>query len=49
MDIPQAVAMAAERCRVVIHQDDAGDGWDFPANLVKQLDWAEERLQVRRE
>jgi hypothetical protein len=49
MDIPQAVTMAAERCQVTIHAEDADDVWAFPAGVAKQLDWPEEQLQMRRE
>ncbi len=47
LDLPQAVAMAAENTDVVIHQADTA-GWDYPAAVVKQLGWAAERVQVRR-
>lgn len=38
MDLPQAVAMAAERATVVIHTDDA-DAWKYPIDVAKQLGW----------
>ena len=47
LDMPQAVAMAAERTRLVIHQDDAGDSWEFPIGVARQLGWHREQLQVR--
>ena len=38
LDMPQAVAMAVERTRVVIYQaDDAG--WEYPATVAKRLGW----------
>lgn len=46
LDLPQAVAMAAENTDVVIQQADAA-GWDYPAAVVKQLGWAAQRLQIR--
>jgi hypothetical protein len=39
MDMPQAVAMAAERSRVVLEGADAAD-WSFPSETVKSLGWA---------
>jgi hypothetical protein len=46
LDLPQAVAMAAENSQVVIHQSDA-TGWEYPATVIKQLGWDAQRLQVR--
>jgi len=46
LDMPQAVAMAAEHTDVVIHQSDAV-GWEYPAAVVKQLKWDAQRLQLR--
>ncbi len=46
LDLPQAVAMAAENTDVTIHPADTA-GWDYPAAVVKQLGWAAQRLQVR--
>jgi hypothetical protein len=45
LDVPQAVAMAAERCAVRLHQTDAL-GWDFPAALKVRLGWDERRFSV---
>lgn len=44
LDMPQAVAMAAEKTDVVIRQADATD-WEYPAAVVKQLGWDAQRLQ----
>jgi cephalosporin-C deacetylase-like acetyl esterase len=46
LDMPQAVAMAAERTQVVIHQQDLSETWDFPVSVVRQLEWDQERLQI---
>ena len=47
LDMPQAVAMAAERSRVVIYQ--AGrEGWEYPAAVAKKLDWDKKQLQIRK-
>ncbi len=45
MDIPQAVAMAAERRRVVLYQPDTSS-WEFPALVAGNLHWGPERLRV---
>jgi Prolyl oligopeptidase family len=47
LDMPQAVAMAAERSKVVIYQDD-DTGWEYPQAVAKQLGWAEKQIQIRR-
>lgn len=46
LDIPQAVAMAAERSQVVIHHD-VQTGWDFPRAVASKLHWPGDRLQIR--
>ena len=38
LDMPQAVAMAAERATVVI-QDDQPDAWQYPVDVAKALGW----------
>ena len=45
LDVPQAVAMVAERCRVGIGQQD-GDGWQYPLAVAKELGW-KDRIQIR--
>jgi dienelactone hydrolase len=50
LDVPQAVAMAAERVErsrfgLVVLFAEPGD-WDFPRQVVKQLGWGDERLYV---
>ncbi|MEE2707382.1 MAG: prolyl oligopeptidase family serine peptidase [Planctomycetota bacterium] len=46
LDMPQAVAMAAERSRVVIYQQ-GKEGWKYPAAIARQLGWKEKQLQLR--
>ncbi len=46
LDVPQAVALAAERSRVRIYQTGAG-GWEYPLAVAARLGWDEKRLQVR--
>jgi hypothetical protein len=43
LDIPQAVAMAAERRAVTIFGEDIS-GWEFPAGVAKRLGWDEDRF-----
>jgi hypothetical protein len=47
LDLPQAVALAAERSQVVLYQDD-DTGWEYPQALAKQLGWDPEQIQIRR-
>jgi hypothetical protein len=47
LDMPQAVAMAAERSKVVIYQDD-DTGWEYPQAVAKALHWPENQIQIRR-
>jgi hypothetical protein len=49
LDMPQAVAMACERTRVVVY-DDAPAAWSYPQQLTTQFDWAKDKkagLQIR--
>jgi dienelactone hydrolase len=49
LDLPQAAAMAAERTRVVIYDDDKA-AWSFPAQTSEKLGWGKEKkngLQLR--
>jgi hypothetical protein len=45
LDIPQAVAMAAERSRVRLYQKD-DSGWRFPRAVAKKMDWPQKQFQV---
>jgi dienelactone hydrolase len=46
LDVPQAVAMAAERHEVTILDRDSS-GWEFPAGVAKRLGWGQGRFEVR--
>ena len=46
LDMPQAVALAAEKTQVRIYQNSA-DGWSYPQSVVKSLDWNAKQLVVR--
>ncbi len=47
LDMPQAVAMAAEKSQIVIGQAETA-GWDYPSAVVQQLGWDNQRLQIQR-
>jgi len=47
LDIPQAVALAAEKSQVVIYRDSA-DGLGFAFDTAKALNWPEKQLQLRK-
>ena len=49
LDIPQAVALAAERTRVVIY-DDNKEAWTYPQQISEKLNWGRDKkagLQLR--
>lgn len=46
MDVPQAVALAAEHSQVRIYQADAA-GWEYPAAVAEKLGWDRKQIQVR--
>jgi hypothetical protein len=46
MDLPGAVAMAAERSRIRLYQADMHD-WDWPIAVSQKLGWRPEQLQIR--
>lgn len=46
LDVPQAVALAAEKIQVRLYQDDK-PGWEYPQEVLKRLKWDEKQLQVR--
>ena len=46
LDMPQAVAMAAEHSRIVIYQDGA-KGWKYPTAVIEKLRWGKKQLQIR--
>jgi Prolyl oligopeptidase family len=45
LDIPQAVAIAAERSVVRLHQAQV-QGWDFPASVAHALQWNETQFAI---
>ena len=45
LDMPQAVAMAAERSRVRLY-DVAPQSWQFPLEVAQQLGWPEGRVEI---
>jgi len=47
LDIPQAVAMAAERSQIRLYQED-NFGWQFPQAVSKKLSWSKKQLQIRK-
>jgi hypothetical protein len=48
LDLPAAVALAAERSKVILYQKEQG-GWDYPIEVAKKLDWGEKQIQLRKE
>ncbi|MHC4889398.1 MAG: prolyl oligopeptidase family serine peptidase [Planctomycetota bacterium] len=46
LDMPQAVAMAAERRQIRLYQKD-DSGWQFPRAVARKFGWPDERFQVR--
>jgi dienelactone hydrolase len=49
LDIPQAVAMASQRTRVVIYDDDKA-AWSYPQQLSEKFEWGKDKkagLQLR--
>lgn len=45
LDIPQAVAMAAERSKVRIHQKDTA-GWQFPLAVAEKFCWPRDQIKI---
>jgi hypothetical protein len=45
LDIPQAVAMAAERSQVRLYQE-CDLGWQFPQAVAERLDWPDDQFQL---
>jgi hypothetical protein len=46
LDMPQLVALAAERSRVVLYKD-ADTGWEYPRQVAEKLGW-EKKVQLRK-
>jgi acyl-homoserine lactone acylase PvdQ len=45
LDVPQAVAMAAERGQIRLYQED-DSGWRFPQAVAEKLGWPKDKFQV---
>jgi dienelactone hydrolase len=45
LDLPQTVAMVAEKSHVVIHEKH-DDGWEYPLAVAKKLNWTK-RVEIR--
>jgi len=46
LDIPQTVAMAAERSQIRFYQED-DSGWRFPQAVAEKLGWPDDRFQMQ--
>ncbi|MCH7557830.1 MAG: prolyl oligopeptidase family serine peptidase [Planctomycetes bacterium] len=46
LDVPQAVAMAAERSQIRLYQED-DSGWRFPRAVAEKLGWPDNRFQIQ--
>jgi hypothetical protein len=46
LDVPQALALAAERSSIRLYQE-SDSGWDFPQAVAAKLGWDAKRIQVR--
>lgn len=46
LDIPATVAMAAERCEVLISEENSSD-WQYPRTVAANLGWGADRVQTR--
>lgn len=45
LDVPEAVAVAAENSQIHIHQDDES-GWEYPLSVSKGLNWSGRQIQI---
>jgi hypothetical protein len=45
LDIPQAIAMVAERSQIRLYQED-NSGWRFPQAVAEKLGWPDDRIQM---
>jgi hypothetical protein len=48
LDVPRAVAMAAERCEVNIYDADEYTTWLYPLQVRDALGWGDKRVNVER-
>jgi dienelactone hydrolase len=46
LDLPQTVAMAAERTHITLFQSET-NGWDFPAAVATRLGWTKTGFQIK--
>jgi dienelactone hydrolase len=46
LDVPQAVALAAERSKVRMYQAEKA-GWDYPLAVVQKLGWDPKQVEIR--
>ena len=46
LDIPQAVAMAAERSQIRLYQEDSS-GWQYPQAVAERLGWPDDKFKIR--
>jgi hypothetical protein len=47
LDLPQAVALAAERSQVVLYEAPS-ERWSYPRDVVANLGWNKKQLQIRK-
>jgi hypothetical protein len=46
LDVPQALAMVAERAPVRLYQDEP-EGWEFARQTAQKLAWPDKQIEVR--
>ena len=46
LDVPQSLAMVAERCPVRLYHDKEG-GWEFAQQTAQKLGWPDKQIEVR--
>jgi dienelactone hydrolase len=46
LDLPEAVALAAERSKVRLYEKDPA-GWEYPQEVAQQMEWDKNRFQLR--
>jgi cephalosporin-C deacetylase-like acetyl esterase len=47
LDMPQAVAIAAQRCPITIYTDDK-DKWQYPLNVAEKLNWPKNCIKIEK-
>jgi hypothetical protein len=48
LDVPQAMAVAAERVMVSVYSHEETSGWEFPAGVASGLGWSKDQFDVLR-